>query len=123
MVCKVFIDESGEAGIAKVRSDSSSGSSPYFVLAAAVMPRAVTIRAKHVLGETCEKIPKKWKHATDLNHSQTVYWARAAATVNLRFFAVVSNKSTLNEYSKMIADDPDKFYNKCAVYLLESDSK
>lgn len=120
MPCKIFIDESGEAGITKVRSETSGGASPYFVLAAAVMPSATAIHAGSVLEEVNEKFsPKKWDHATDLNHSQTVFWARNATNVNLRFFAVISNKSTLGEYAELIKNNPDKFYNKCAVYLLE----
>ena len=119
MVCHIFIDESGEAGISKVRTDTSHGSSPYFVLAAAVMPQAVRIKAEKTLSAVEAAIPKKWSHATDLTHSQTVFWSREAAKVNLRFFAVISNKSTLGTYSDRIEKDPDKFYNKCAVYLLE----
>lgn len=115
----VYIDESGEAGISKVRTASSSGASPYFVLAAVVMPSAVCISAKSVLAEVEKEIRKKWNHATDLTHAQTVFWCRSAARNNLRFFATVSNKSTLGAYSETIKNDPDKFYNKCAVYLLE----
>lgn len=120
MACKIFIDESGEAGISKIRSETSGGASPYFVLAAAVMPSAAAIHASSVLKDVNKRFsPKKWGHATDLNHSQTVYWARNSTQVNLRFFAVVSNKSTLGDYAKLIENSPDKFYNKCAVYLLE----
>lgn len=119
MICNVYIDESGEAGISQIRNGDVPGASPYFVLAAAVMPAAVTINARKVLREVEAKIVKKWRHATELNHAQTVYWARTAATVNLRFFAVISNKATLGSYSERIEKDPDKFYNKCAVYLLE----
>lgn len=120
MACKIFIDESGEAGIAKVRNEKSGGASPYFVLAAAVMPSAAAVHAASVLKEVNEVfLPKKWSHATDLNHSQTVFWAKSATKVNLRFFAVISNKSTLGDYAELIEKSPDKFYNKCAVYLLE----
>ena len=119
MVCQVYIDESGEAGIARVRTNTTHGASPYFVLAAAVMPNAVRIQAERTLTSVEESIPKKWSHVTDLTHAQTVYWAREASKANLRFFAVISNKSTLGAYSNRIAMDPDKFYNKCAVYLLE----
>ncbi len=119
MVCHVFIDESGEAGISKVRTDTSHGASPYFVLAATVMPKAVRIQAERTLDAVEAAIPKKWSHATDLTHSQTVFRSREAAKVNLRFFAVISNKGTLGAYSERIEKDPDKFYNKCAVYLLE----
>jgi len=115
----VFIDESGEAGISKIRSEKSPGASPYFVLAAAVMPPAACIHAKKVLAEVESQVFKKWDHATDLSHSQTVFWSRRASENNLRFFAVVSNKQTLGEYSVKIRENPEKFYNKCAVYLLE----
>ncbi|WP_100369075.1 DUF3800 domain-containing protein [Yoonia maricola] len=74
LVCHIFIDESGEAGISKVRTDTSHGSSPYFVLAAAVMPQAVRIQAEKTLSAVESAIPKKWSHATDLTHSQTVFW-------------------------------------------------
>ncbi|WP_170332221.1 DUF3800 domain-containing protein [Ruegeria arenilitoris] len=119
MSCFIYIDESGESGIAKVRDGKQGGSSPYFVLAAAVMPRAVAINAKRVLDSVNSDLGKKWRHATDLSHSQTVYWSRKSVEVNLRYFAVVSNKATLGAYSDRIQKDPQKFYNKCAVYLLE----
>lgn len=120
MACKIFIDESGEAGITKIRSQTTGGASPYFVLAAAVMPPAAAVHAGSVLRDVNERFsPKNWDHATDLNHSQTVFWARSATEVNLRFFAVISNKSTLGDYAELIRNNPDKFYNKCAVYLLE----
>lgn len=119
MSCTVYIDESGDAGIGKIRSEHQAGASPYFVLAAAVMPSATQIHARSLLSKVESSIPKKWKHATELNHAQTVFFCRAAASVNMRFFAVVSKKSTLGEYSGHIERDSHKFYNKCASYLLE----
>jgi Protein of unknown function (DUF3800) len=98
MACSVFIDESGDLGIKTVRSDGKPGASPYFVMAAAVMPHATTIHARSVLQEVEDAIPRKnWGHATDLNHFQTVFFARKAATINARYFAVISRKATLGE--------------------------
>ncbi|MGH1577532.1 DUF3800 domain-containing protein [Planktotalea sp.] len=119
MKCTVFIDESGETGIGKIRENGKRGASPYFVLAAAVMPSAIQIVARKLLKQVQDEIPKNWKHATDLNHRQTVFFCRAAATVNMRIFAVVSKKSTLKGYSEQIEHDSHKFYNKCTQYLLE----
>lgn len=119
MKCSVFIDESGDLGIKTVRSDGKPGASPYFVMAAAVMPHAATIHARSLLKEVEDTIPKKWGHATDLNHSQTVFFARRASTINARYFAVISRKATLGTYASEIEWDPHKFYNKCAHYLLE----
>jgi hypothetical protein len=114
--CYVYIDESGDLGIKTVRGDAAFGASPYFVLAAAVMPHAATMNARKILKETEVTIPKQWKHATDLNHMQTVYFCRRSASLNARFFAVISNKATLNDYASQIAWDPHKFYNKCSHY-------
>ena len=119
MRCSVFIDESGDLGIRTVRDDGKPGASPYFVMAAAVMPHATAIHARKILKEIDAEITKKWGHATDLNHSQTVYFARKTASINARFFAVISRKATLGDYANDIGWDPHKFYNKCAHYLLE----
>lgn len=119
MACTVYIDESGDAGIRTVRSDEKPGASPYFVLAAAVMPSATKIVARQMLLTTQSRIGKSWRHATDLNHSQTVFFCRSAIELNLRFFAIVSKKSTLGSYADGIGWEPHKFYNKCTHYLLE----
>lgn len=123
MACTVFIDESGDTGIRRVRNDYEPGASPYFVMAAAVIPDATQIVAKSLLSEVRAKIPKKFFHSTDLNHSQTVYFARQAARLNIRCFAVVSRKDTLGDYADGIGWEPHKFYNKCAQYLLEKVGK
>jgi hypothetical protein len=119
MKCTVLIDESGDLGIKTVRADGKPGASPYFVMAAAVMPEAAAIQARKVLTTVEAAIPRKWGHATELNHFQTVYFSRQAALVNARYFAIISKKSTLKDYAQEIAWDPHKFYNKCAHYLLE----
>jgi len=92
----VFIDESGEAGIAKVRNDKNPGASPYFVLGAAVFQNASELHARKVLFEIKDKIGKtSWKHATDLNHADKVYLGRKLGKLPTRYFAVISNKDTL----------------------------
>lgn len=116
----VYIDESGEAGISKVRDGSKPGASPYFVLGAAVFQPASQIYARNALQKFKERIGKSnWKHATDLGHTEKVYFARLLRSLPVRFFAVVSNKATLGEYQRQIDGDAQKFYNKCVAYLLE----
>lgn len=119
MSCKIFIDESGDAGIKKIRDENSRGASPYFVMAAAVIPSKSIGDANELLKAIREDIPKNWKHATDLTHPQTVHFARKASKLDMRIFAVISKKSTLGAYKNTIDQDSHKFYNKCAVYLLE----
>lgn len=117
----VYIDESGDAGISKVRTKESPGASPYFVLGAVVCQPTAEIHAKNILADFKTTIGKSsWKHATELNHSEKVLLAREMGRLTQRYFAVVSNKKTLAEYKDAISSDPHKFYNKCVKYLLEN---
>lgn len=116
----VFIDESGEAGIAKIRDGTSRGASPYFVLGAAVFQPEAENSARQTLDAFKKKIGKtNWKHATDLGHSEKVLLARSIGNLQVRLFALISNKATLGDYKETIDSDPQKFYNKCVSYLLE----
>jgi hypothetical protein len=120
MRLNIYIDESGEAGIAKVREGSAPGASPYFVMGAVVCEPTTEVLAKNTLEKFKDEIGKmKWKHATDLNHSEKVFLGRELGRLPVRYFAVLSNKSTLREYKAQIGSASDKFYNKCLVYLLE----
>ncbi len=116
----IYIDESGDAGISKIASPQSGGSSPYFVLGAVVCQPTAEIHAKNAISLARETFgKKKWKHATQLGHFERVYLARELGRLPVRYFAVVSNKHTLGDYGSDIEWDPHKFYNKCIVYLLE----
>ncbi|WP_322895072.1 MULTISPECIES: DUF3800 domain-containing protein, partial [unclassified Yoonia] len=121
MKFNIYIDESGEAGIGKVRDGSSVGASPYFVMAAVVCQPTAEVLAKNALSDAKDKIGKKsWKHATELGHTQKVFLARELNRLPVRFFAVISRKQTLGSYKSEIKGNAHKFYNKCAQYLLES---
>lgn len=121
MPCTIYIDESGDTGITKLRSSAEGGSSPYFVMGAVAMQPATEIQAKKLLDQLQSefKKPKRWKHATDLNHSQRTYFCRELSKLHVRCFGLISHKPTLEEYAKEIEWDPHSFYNKCAKYLLE----
>jgi len=90
-------------------------------MGAAVFQPTSLVAARKLLEKLQPKFrkTKRWKHATDLNHSQKLYFCRELTRLNVRFFGVISNKSTLGEYAENIDWEPDKFYNKCAKYLLE----
>lgn len=125
MSCTVYIDESGDAGVKKIRSQEQSGSSEYFILGAVVIQPATQIRIRKKLDELQGDFrkTKRWKHATDLNHMQKVHFCREMSKEHVRFFGLISYKPTLGEYGQSIDHEPDKFYNKCAVYLLEKVGK
>lgn len=40
--------------------------------------------------------------------------------LHVPFFGVISNKETLGKYKDLIESGPQKFYNKCLIYLLEA---
>ena len=102
----VYIDESGESGIGKIRGDGTRGASPYLVLSAAVIPFNEQDSAREVLKNAEAKIPRKLKHATDLIHFQKLYLCKQLSGVNMRMFASVSYKRTLEGYAEKIDWDP-----------------
>lgn len=121
LTCTIYIDESGDAGVSKIRDEQSGGSSPFFCMGATVMRGASQIEMAKLLDELQEDFrkPKRWKHATDLSHPQKVHFAKRLASKRLRFYGIISNKHTLEGYKEQIDWDPHKFYNKCLSYLLE----
>lgn len=120
MSFRVFIDESGEAGISRVRDGASPGASPYMVLSAVVVQPAAEIEVRRAVEQFRSEIGRKnWKHATELNHSQKVFFCRLVSKLPVRLFGLISRKDTLAEYRDQIDSDPQLYYNKCAQYLLE----
>lgn len=115
----VFIDESGEAGIEKVRSDLSGGASPYMTLGAALISNRARNSLEGDLERIASVIGKKSLHCSQLNHFQILYFIREISKRQMRLFGVISHKETLGGYKAEIADDSTKYYNKCAQYLLE----
>ena len=117
----IFIDESGDAGISTIRAPGKAGSSDYFTMGAVLLQPAGIISANKLLDRLQEdfKKTKRWRHATDLSHGQRVHFCKEATKLHARFFGVISYKPTLGGYAGAIDWEPDKFYNKCAKYLLE----
>lgn len=121
MASTIYIDESGDTGITKLRSPDNPGSSEYFAMGAVVLQPAGEIRVRKLLDQLQSdfKKTKRWKHATNLNHIQKVHFCKQLASEHCRFFGLISYKPSLGEYADEISWEPDKFYNKCAKYLLE----
>lgn len=115
----IFIDESGEAGIGKIRSESSGGASPYMTLGASL----ISNRSRKTIEDTLEKlsadIGKNSLHCSHLKHYQLLHFVRQITQRKMRLFGVISRKATLGSYKTAIADDSSMYYNKCAQYLLE----
>ena len=74
---QVYVDESGDLGIEKVRSSTQGGASPFFVLGALVCQPTSLVHVDNTVEEFKAHIKKtKWKHATNLGHFEKVYFAR-----------------------------------------------
>ena len=115
----LYIDESGEAGIEKVRTEEADGASPYMTLGAALIADSAREEFTIRLKETTEEIGKKDLHCSKLNHYQIVHFARRLLDLDVTLFGVISSKDTLGQYKDQIAGDSHKYFNKCVQYLLE----
>lgn len=115
----LFIDESGEAGIKKVRKGEQPGASPYMTMGAVLIPTTQMDQFSESLSTLKESIGKPTLHCSSLKHYELLHFAKTLSKENIRIFGVVSKKETLGEYKAAIEDNPKKYYNKCAQYLLE----
>lgn len=115
----LVVDESGEAGIEKVRSESSKGASPYMTLGAALIQNDSREEVEEALIKIAADFNKKQLHCSQLNHYQIIHFSRQIIKHNMRFFGVVSRKSSLGTYKEEISGDSSMYYNKCIQYLLE----
>ncbi|WP_018688110.1 DUF3800 domain-containing protein [Ahrensia kielensis] len=115
----LYIDESGEAGINKVRTDTSGGATPYMTLGACLVPSSYENKIADRLARIQEDLNRSHLHCSELSHPQKVYYARTIAKEKFLCFGMISEKRTLGAYSQAIEGDSTKYYNKCAQYLLE----
>lgn len=115
----VFIDESGEAGVAKVRSISSGGASPYMTLGATLINNRSRRHIEDALVQIREEIGKRDLHCSQLKHYDILHFARRIVEQKMRRFGVISRKATLGSYRSSISSDSSMYYNKCVQYLLE----
>lgn len=119
----LFVDESGDSGIGKLRTTTTGGSSPYMTLGAALIPNKKRNEMEGVLSRITAKFGKKSLHCNQLSHLQKVYFAKVIAGLNIRLFGLISRKETLGGYWGIIEGSNKKYYNKCAQLLLEKVGK
>ena len=115
----VYIDESGEAGIQKVRNGKKGGASPHMTLGATLIKNTQRGHLVNRLEEIQDKISKKHLHCCELNHRKKTYYSRQIGQEDVVLFGVISLKSTLGDYRDDIGGNITMYYHKCAQYLLE----
>ena len=115
----LYVDESGEAGIRKVRADGAPGASPYMTLGAALIADRHREDFEATLEAIREEVRKKQLHCSELNHYQILHYGRRLMGLEMALFGVISRKDTLGQYKDRIDGDSHKYFNKCVQYLLE----
>jgi len=115
----LFIDESGEAGVSKVRSETSGGASQYMTLGGALIRNTNGPVIRKRIEDLQHEFKRKYLHCSELKHEQKIYYARELSKQKIKFFGLISRKATLGSYRLRISDDSKRYYNKCASYLLE----
>ncbi len=117
-----FFDESGQAGIAKIRSDTERGASPYMVLGGVLIRDDMLDESRSKLKVIADELELKdgILHCVNLSHPKTIYVAaKVAKTFEMVAFGVISKKSTLGGYRSKINVNHAFYYNKCVQYILE----
>ncbi len=116
----LYIDESGDAGINKVRTKIAGGASPYMTMGGVLVPDREAETIKRHLNEFRKEITKKPDlHCKNLKHEQKVRFSKFLNDQKVLCFGVISLKSTLGGYKEDIEGNSSYYYNKCAQYLLE----
>lgn len=118
----LFVDESGDQGLRKVRSKlRSHGASEYLTLGAVLVPDFLLESYRDELRKVSTLIGEKPLHCVDLKHFEVCAFCREVCRLKVCFFGVVSQKSTLGDYKGKIEGDrqAQSYYNKCSHYLLE----
>jgi len=115
----LYVDESGDAGIGKIRGEGNGGACPYMTLGAVLVPDHMRDDLCKTLENIATTFGKEDLHCSNLGHEQKVYFSYAMAKERILLFGMISFKETLKEYKGAIGGDSKLFYNKCAQYLLE----
>ncbi|MEP3296901.1 MAG: DUF3800 domain-containing protein [Pseudoruegeria sp.] len=114
-----FVDESGQSGIKRIRSDSTPGASRYMTLGGVLIPETKKEEILNGLNKLKKQIDRPALHCSKLKHKQIVRFAQFVADQQVLLFGVISLKETLGDYASDISHSDKRYYNKCAQYLLE----
>lgn len=115
----LFVDESGDAGTSKIRSEIGGGASPFMVLGGVLIEEKNRCRIDGLLSKICAALKCKTLHCKELSHSQKLYYARAVSDLAFTSFGLISDKKTLGGYKQIKDKPPYYYYHKCVQLLLE----
>lgn len=81
----LFVDESGQSGIKKVRTNESGGASRYMTLGAALVSDAKKSEVLRLLADLQAEFSKQELHCSKLNHNQICRFAQELAKQKVLF--------------------------------------
>lgn len=123
MKYKLYVDETGDTGLNKVRQGiDSKGATPFLVFGGCLVPISRESELRRLLSDIRSELNKKALHCTKLSHFETARFARRVLEdAGVLLFAFVSKKETLGAYQGLIAGkgQDQRYYNKCVSYFLE----
>ncbi|MCW2301680.1 hypothetical protein M2324_000059 [Rhodovulum sulfidophilum] len=113
-----FADESGHVTQEPGISDEV-GPSQYLCMGGALIPKARESEVAERFDEIQRKFKKKkFLHAADINHVQKIYLIREILALDIDVFGIVSDKNTLGGFRTRSRGNPQQYYNRTALYLL-----
>lgn len=116
----LYIDESGDAGIKKIRDGDQGGASPMMTMGGVLIPNDQIENVRKGLDELRRLITKRDNfHCQNMSHEEKGRLAQFVSQLPVVLVGVISSKSTLGGYKAEINDDQNLYYNKCCQYLLE----
>jgi len=118
----LLIDESGDQGLERVMThEQPFGASSYLTMGAVLVPTTLLPSVREQLDGVRSKLGVTQLHCTDMNHLNVAYLAKTMSRLRILAFGVISKKSTLGDYRKMIEGkkQAQDYYNKCSQYLFE----
>lgn len=118
----LYIDESGEEGVSKIRTAKTSGASPWLSFGACLIKDSDYETIKSTIHEIEKELNiPSGLHLKSLSHKQKVYACKQLSKIEAVFFATASNKTSAKRgsYLEYIEEESWKYYNKNVQYLLE----
>ena len=116
----LYVDESGDSGIRKIRTMNVPGASPYMTIGAVLVPTSHRNELLDRARDFSSKIGREHLHCSELSHTQIVAYCENVRESRFQAFGVISRKETLASYRQAINFNNRFYYHKCMQYLLES---
>jgi len=121
--CTAYVDEAGDEGLGKLRTQGNSGQSHWLAIGACLVRHEHDLSLPRWRNEILAKIGKanrQYLHFRDLSHDQKVVACQHLASKRFGASVVISNKGTLLDHDKLpIFKKRGYLYNYMIRYLLE----